>query len=52
MNTIEIYWNDLTEEMQEYILSVVGDNANYDIIPIAEIQIDVDEDGNQRMRNG
>ncbi len=32
---IEILFSDLTEAKQAEILSVFGDNCNYDVIPIA-----------------
>lgn len=34
---IEIYFNDLTEAKQQEILEALGDNGNYDVIPIATI---------------
>ena len=37
--TIEIYWNDLTEEKQRELLNLLGDNQNWDVFPIAEIEI-------------
>ncbi len=37
MNTVELYWNDLTEEAQKRILAVLGDNGNYDVFPIVTI---------------
>ena len=38
MATVEIYWDDLTPEKQEELLEVLGDNGNYDVIPIAVIE--------------
>ena len=40
--TIEIYWNDLTREKQEELLNVLGDNGNYDVFPIAIIEVEND----------
>ena len=40
---IQIYWEDLTEEKQNELLEVLGDNNNYDIFPIATIVIDDDD---------
>lgn len=34
---IEIFWDDLTEEVQQKILDLLGDNGNYDVFPIATI---------------
>ena len=40
---IQIHWDDLTEEKQNELLEVLGDNNNYDIFPIATIVIDDDD---------
>lgn len=37
MYVIDIYWDDLIKEKQDEILEVIGDNGNYDIVPIATI---------------
>ena len=42
--TIEIYWNDLTEEKQQELLNLLGDNQNWDVYPIAVIEIEEEED--------
>ena len=36
---IEIYWSDLTEEKQQELLNLLGDNQNWDVFPIVEIEI-------------
>lgn len=41
--TIEIYWGDLCKEKQEEILETLGENGNYDVFPIAVLEIE-DED--------
>ena len=41
--TIEIYWNDLTEEKQKEVLEKLGDNGNYDVFPIATIEYEEEE---------
>lgn len=38
--TIEIYWDDLTEEKKKEIIEEAGDNGNYDVFPIATIEVD------------
>ena len=38
MPSIEIYWDDLTEEKQKEILEALGDNDNFDTFPIATIE--------------
>ena len=35
--SIKIYWDDLSEEKQNEILDLFGNNNNYDVFPIAEI---------------
>lgn len=40
MPSIEIYWDDLTEAKQKEILEFLGDNGNYDVIPIATVEYD------------
>ena len=36
---IEIYWQDLIEAKQSEILRALGENGNYDIFPIATIEV-------------
>lgn len=45
MPDIEIYWDDLTTEKQQEILDVLGENGNYDIIPIATISCEPEPTG-------
>lgn len=35
---IEIYWQDLTSAKQAEILEKLGENCNWDVIPIAVIE--------------
>ena len=42
--TIRIYWQDLSENMQQRLLKVFGDNCNWDVIPMTEIIIENDKD--------
>lgn len=44
MKTIEIYWQDLTAEKQAEILEMLGENGNYDVFPIATIEVEDEED--------
>ena len=37
---IEIFWNDLKKEKQKEILEKLGENCNWDIIPMATIEIE------------
>ena len=36
---IEIYWQDLTRAKQNEILQVFGENGNWDVLPIATIEV-------------
>jgi len=40
MITIEFYWNDLTEKKQNEIIKLIGDNNNWDVFPIATLDIE------------
>lgn len=40
--TIEIYWNDLTEAKRKEIMDALGDNGNWDVYPMATIEIETD----------
>lgn len=44
MITIEFYWNDLTEKKQKEIIELIGDNNNWDVLPIATLDIEEDVD--------
>ena len=35
----DIFWDDLSTEAKEELLIIIGDNANFDIFPIATINI-------------
>ena len=44
----EIYWNNLNKETQKELLELMGDNGNYDVVPIATIPIEMErEEGPQ-----
>ena len=40
---IEIYFNDLVKSKQDEIIEILGDNGNYDVIPIAKIPTEDDD---------
>ena len=43
--TFEIYWQDLTEECQKKLYEFLGgENGNYDVIPLAILGEEIDED--------
>ena len=46
---VEIYWQDLTKEKQAELLAVLGENGNYDVFPIATIEIEEEETMAQAM---
>lgn len=37
---IEIYWKDLTPEKQAEIIEKLGENCNWDVIPIITIEME------------
>lgn len=38
--TIELFWKDLTEAKQKELLDIFGDNCNWDVFPIAVLEVD------------
>ena len=42
--SIEIYWKDLTPAKQSEILEAFGENGNYDVFPIATLDVPEEED--------
>ena len=42
--SIKIYWQDLTPAKQNEILQAFGENGNYDIFPIATLDVPEEED--------
>ena len=42
MIRISIYWQDLSKKMQNKLLSVFGDNCNWDCFPIATLELEDD----------
>ena len=39
----DIFWDDLSAEVQEELLSHMGDNGNYDVFPFGSINISSEE---------
>ena len=42
--SIEIYWQDLTLAKQSEILQVFGENGNYDVFPIATLDVSEEDE--------
>lgn len=40
MTTVDIYWDDLTEEKRQELYELLGDNGNYDVFPITSIEVE------------
>jgi len=40
MIKLNVYFNDLTEERQNKIIEVFGDNNNWDVFPICTLEIE------------
>lgn len=43
-DTLEIYFDDLSENAQKEFIKIYGDNGNYDITPLAKIPISDSDD--------
>lgn len=41
---IEFYWQDLTDEKQNELLELFGDNGNWDVIPFCVIETEDEDD--------
>ena len=37
---ISLYWDDLSPSAKERFIEIFGDNGNYDVFPISEIEIE------------
>ena len=35
----DIYWDDLSDETQAELMKLLGDNGNYDVVPIGSINV-------------
>lgn len=44
MIQIEIYWSDLTPNKQKEIIETIGDNNNWDVFPIATVDVEEDQE--------
>lgn len=44
MITVRIYFGDLSEKTQEKLISVFGDNMNWDVFPMATLEIEDERD--------
>lgn len=45
MKIFEIYWQDLTAEAQERLFAFLGgENGNYDVFPIATLEVEDEDD--------
>ena len=42
--SIEIFWQDLTKAKQSEILLALGENGNYDVFPIATIEVPAEDE--------
>ena len=40
----DILWEDLSNTAQEKLLSLMGENGNYDLIPIASINVSQEDE--------
>ena len=44
MNTLDLYWEDLTPEAQQKVLDFLGDNGNFDVFPLCTITLEETEE--------
>ena len=42
-----LFWDDLSASAKEELLKLLGDNGNYDVFPIAQLEFEEDEDENR-----
>ena len=40
----DIYWDDLSKKAQQELLGLIGNNGNYDVFPIASINISQEDE--------
>ena len=44
---VQLFWDDLSASAKEELLKLLGDNGNYDVLPIAQLEFEEDEDENR-----
>lgn len=44
--TIQLFWDDLSAAAKVRLLELLGNNGNYDCFPLAELYVEVENDGN------
>jgi len=44
---VQLFWDDLSASAKEELLKLLGDNGNYDVFPIAQLEFEEDEDENR-----
>ena len=47
----EIYWSNLNKETQKELLELMGDNGNYDVVPIATIHVKMEQEEGQQLEH-
>ena len=40
---IQLFWDDLSASAKEELLEELGENGNYDVFPLAELEIEEEE---------
>lgn len=48
--TIQIFWNDLTRAKQNEIIAAYGGSGNFDVCPIAELEVEDSEYVDKRLQ--
>ena len=44
----DIFWDDLSAETQTELLNLIGDNGNYDVFPLASINVSQEENEDEQ----
>ena len=47
MRFADLFWDDLSESTQKELYDVMGDNGNYDVFPLATINVSGEPDETQ-----
>ena len=48
---ISLYWDDLSASAKERLIEILGDNGNYDVFPLAEIEFEKEKKDHEQSIN-
>lgn len=49
---VHLFWDDLSESAKKELLKLLGDNGNYDVFPIAQLEFEEDKHENGNHSQG